>query len=83
MLSYPVRMVPADDGMVIVTFPDVPEARAVGASEEQALGEAPEVLEAALAAYVVEGRAIPSPSDICGAPMVATERFSLLGLELG
>lgn len=66
---------------MLLTFPDVPEAAAVGISEDDAFEKALPVLESVLAAYVVEGRPIPTPSDICGAPMLATERFSLIGME--
>ena len=82
MLSYPVRLIPTDDRMVLVRFPDVPEAAAVGGTEEEALESARHVLETVLSTYCVDGRPIPSPSDICGAPMVATEKFSLVGMEM-
>lgn len=82
MLSYPVRLVPTDDGMVVVRFTDVPEAAAVGSSEEEAMQSAQQVLEAVLSAYCIDGRAIPAPSDICGAPTVTTMKFSLVGMEL-
>ncbi len=77
MISYPVRMVPADEGMVLVAFPDVPEAIAAGETEDEALSMAPEILEVILDQYVAEGIPLPTPSDICGAPKVATHRFSL------
>jgi antitoxin HicB len=81
-LSYPARLVPTDDGLVIARFPDVPEASAVGKTEEEALAGAVDVLDAVLGGYVLDGRPIPAPSDICGAPQVETEKFSLLGLEV-
>jgi predicted RNase H-like HicB family nuclease len=82
MLSYPVRLIPTGDGMVVVRFPDVPEAAAVGANEREALQLAQQVLENVLSSYCLDGRAIPSPSDICGAPIVATEKFSVVGMEI-
>jgi antitoxin HicB len=66
----------------LLIFPDVPEAVAAAATEDEAFDQALPALEAALATYVVQGRPIPAPSDICGAPTVRTEKFSLLGLEL-
>jgi antitoxin HicB len=83
MLSYPARLAPAGEKMVLLTLPDVPEAVVVAASEDEAIEKAPEILEGVLGGYVVEGRSIPSPSDICGAPVVTTERFSVLGMERG
>jgi antitoxin HicB len=77
MVNYPARLIPAEDGMVLVTFPDVPEAVACGQGEEEALDRAKDVLETILACYRGEGRALPQPSDIRGAPLVAT------GMEAG
>ncbi len=81
MLTFPMRIVPGDPDGVIACFPDVPEAESRGADEEEAVDGALAALEKALAAYVADGRAIPKPSDICGAPTVETARFSLLSME--
>ena len=80
MLRYPVRFTPTDGG-VQLSFPDVPEAQVNAATEEEAIAGALEALERSLSGYVVDARPIPGPSDICGAPTVQTERFSLTGLE--
>jgi predicted RNase H-like HicB family nuclease len=82
VLSYPIRLIPTEDGMVLVRFPDVPEAAAIGATEDEAIEAARRVLDTVLSTYCIDGRAIPSPSDICGAPTIATEKFSVLGLEM-
>jgi len=82
VLKYPARLIPTEDGVILVRLLDVPEAAAFGATEEEALANVKPVLETVLSSYCVDGRPIPSPSDVCGAPTVATERFSLLGLEL-
>ena len=75
MPIYPARIIPGEDGLVLVTFPDVPEAVVCGEGEEAALERAPEVLDIVLSGYAAEARPIPEPSDICGAPMVSTLRF--------
>ncbi len=77
MLSYPVRLTPTATGSVRACFPDVPEAITEGANEEDALNRAKFVLEQALAGYLMHGRAIPHPSDTCGAPSVETAKFGL------
>jgi len=82
MLKYPVRLVPTDEGLICVRVVDVPEATAFGASEEEALAIARLILEAVLGAYRAVGRPIPPPSDICGAPVVCTDKFSLVDMEL-
>jgi len=61
MPKYPVRLIPGEDGLVLVTFPDVPEAVSCGAGEEDAIEKA-------------QGKPLPAPSDICGAPTVAPKR---------
>ena len=76
MLSYPVRLIPTSAG-VRACFPDVPEAIAEGTDEEDALNRSKYVLEMVLARYVMGGRPIPKPSDICGAPAIETDKFEL------
>lgn len=61
MLDYPVNLTP-DDGTVLVTFPDVPEAITFGADEDEALIYAIDALESALSFYVDARRPLPVPS---------------------
>ncbi|HEY0045032.1 MAG TPA: type II toxin-antitoxin system HicB family antitoxin [Allosphingosinicella sp.] len=76
MISYPVTITPGEGGLVLVTFPDVPEAVALDSGEEAALDRAAEVLDLVLGGYAAEHRPIPLPSDIAQAPCVTTERFA-------
>ncbi len=64
----------------MLTFHDVPEAVIVAAAEDDAFGRAVPVLETVLGGYVLEGRSIPTPSGVCGAPTVTTKRFSTVGM---
>jgi antitoxin HicB len=75
MPRYPVRLIPGEDGLVLVTFPDVPEAVSCGAGEEEAIQKAEGVLQQVLDGYRSEGRPLPAPSDICGAPTVEPKRI--------
>jgi antitoxin HicB len=59
---YPVRMLPDDNGTILVTFPDVPEAITFGENEQDALTRAAEALEAALSIYIDKNADIPRPS---------------------
>jgi antitoxin HicB len=61
MLNYPVILTP-DDGTVLVTFPDVPEAITFAADEGEALLQAVDALESALSVYVAERAPLPVPS---------------------
>ncbi|MBK6403004.1 MAG: type II toxin-antitoxin system HicB family antitoxin [Rhodocyclaceae bacterium] len=69
MFEYPVTLTP-DDGTVLVTFPDVPEAITFGADEDEALLQAVDALESALAFYVGDRKPLPMPSAADGRPTV-------------
>ena len=61
--TYAVKLTPdKDDGGYVVTCRDMPEAITQGETIEQALIEAADCLEEAIAARVDDGRDIPSPS---------------------
>jgi antitoxin HicB len=65
MLQYAAKLTPGspDEGGYTVTFRDVPEAIAGGATVEEALKYAAEALELALAHSLDERRATPAPSE--------------------
>jgi antitoxin HicB len=74
-MKYPITLTPGEDGRVLVTFPDVPEAVCCGPSEAAAIARAGPILDIVLTGYESEGRPIPQPSRIANAPTVSTERF--------
>jgi antitoxin HicB len=61
VFDYPVTLTP-DDGSVLVTFHDVPEAITFGADEDEALLQAVDALETGLSFYVDSRRPLPVPS---------------------
>jgi antitoxin HicB len=69
MFDYPVILTP-DDGTVLVTFPDVPEAITFGMDEDEALLQAIDALETALSFYVDARKPLPVPSAAAGRPTV-------------
>jgi antitoxin HicB len=72
VLVYPIELKPDDNGTLLVTFPDVPEAITVGDNEEDARVQALDALEAALEIYFAEKRPIPMPSKAKrGQPVIA------------
>ncbi len=77
MLSYALRLQTNYNGMVMATFPDVPEAMALGRDDDEAIEEARRALDAALERYAEEGRDLPEP-QAGGTLRVVTERFGLL-----
>jgi len=68
--AYPIEFTRDADGRVLASFPDVPEALTDGADQNEALSEAADSLNAALAAYVQHDRAIPLPSAARGRKLV-------------
>jgi antitoxin HicB len=69
MFDYPVTLTP-DEGTVLVTFPDVPEAITFGQDEDEALLQAVDALETALSFYVGNRQPLPVPSAAEGRPTV-------------
>lgn len=59
---YPVSLTEDEDGGFVVTFPDLPEAITQGDTIEQALNEAADCLEEAIALRIDDQLDIPQPS---------------------
>ena len=81
-LAYPVRLETGEDGAVLVSFPDIPEALTEGATEEEALAEARDCLIAALGGYVDARWEIPGPSPARGLPSVALPALAAAKIAL-
>lgn len=82
MLDYPVKLTRDDNGTILVTFPDFPEAQTFGDDVEDALGHAKDALATVIEAYIKDRREIPAPSAggkhhvIAPALLVAKARLS-------
>jgi antitoxin HicB len=61
MYRYPVKLTPDDNGTILVTFPDVPEAVTFGGTRRDALKRAAQALEAALKIYIDDRKEVPIP----------------------
>ena len=59
---YPARLQPDHSGEIIVSFRDIPECLTSGADEAEALMEARDALEEAIAGRIDDGEPIPVPS---------------------
>ena len=60
--TYPARLRPDSTGELIVSFRDLPECLTSGAGETQALAEAADALEEAIAGRIDDAERIPVPS---------------------
>ena len=64
LYAYPCQLTPdEEDGGLVATFPDVPEAITGGNDRSEALAMAEDALATALAGYVHAQRDIPTPSE--------------------
>ena len=63
LYAYPCKLTTDEDGGLVVTFPDVPEAITGGSDRGEALEMAEDALATALAGYVLAKRDIPAPGD--------------------
>lgn len=62
MLAYQYQLTTDDNGTFLLTFPDIPEAVAVGEDVETAIIEATDGLLCALDGYFTDRRVIPLPT---------------------
>ena len=70
-LEWPVKLQRQEDGSILVTFPDIPEALTESDTEAGALMQGQDCLIAALGGYVGDRRAVPWPSPARGRVTVA------------
>ena len=70
--AYPCELAADEDGLLVATFPDVPEAITGGRDRSEALLMAEDALATALAGYVHLKREIPVPGEpVDGQELVA------------
>jgi antitoxin HicB len=81
MFDYPVILTP-DDGTVLVTFPDIPEAITFGTTDAEALAMAVDALETALSFYVDERKPLPVPSIRPDLPTVRPSALESIKLAI-
>ena len=81
--AYSCQLLPDDDGKLVATFPDVPEAITGGQERDETLRLAADALAAALAGYIHDERDIPEPSgDADGLELVAVPTMTAAKLAL-
>ena len=81
--AYPCEIASDEDGELVVTFPDVPEAVTGGGDRAETLLLAADALSTALGGYVQGERDIPQPStaspdqELVAVPAVMTAKLAL------
>ena len=63
-MDYPVTLERDDNGTILVSFPDLPEAHTCVEDESDALERAKDALATVIDAYIKDRRDIPSPSAL-------------------
>lgn len=71
--TYPAQVELGDEGGLVVTFPDVPEAITQGEDEADARAMAADALGLALLTYLSQGRLLPDASPLAGGFSVGVE----------
>ncbi len=69
--AFPVDLEPDEDGRIVARVADVPGCVTDGANRAEALHEAGDALEEALAVLMERRAEIPEPVPACGRPLVA------------
>lgn len=69
-MAYPVDLVPQEDGSILARFVDFPEALTEGDDEAEALREAADALEEAVATRIRHRLEVPNPSPRSRRPVV-------------
>jgi len=80
-LIFPIELTP-EDGMFIVTCPDLPEVSSFGEDEADALLRARDAIEEALAARIARREDIPTATDATGQPSVTLDTNAALKVLL-
>ncbi len=81
--AYPCQLSPDENGGLVASFPDVPEAITGGSDRDEALAMAEDALATGLAGYVHEKWDIPAPSEAADGqapapvPTVAAAKLAL------
>jgi antitoxin HicB len=69
-LAYPARFAAEPEGGFTVSFPDFKLGYTYGATREEALNQAADLLETIVASALAEGWDMPSPSPARGRPLI-------------
>lgn len=79
---YPMVLTYEDNGVISITFPDLPGCVSVADSEAEALKNAREALGGHLWCMEQDGDPIPAPSPLVDVPLDANERAVLLDVYM-
>ena len=80
-MRYAIKLAPDDDGSLLVTAPDIPEAVTFGADRADALARAVEAIETAIMGFMAAREDIPRPKakgrEFVALPALAAAKIAL------
>jgi antitoxin HicB len=79
---YPALLEPEPEGGFTVTYPDVGYGATYGATLEEALRQAEEMLEEAILGMIAHNEEVPAPSPAKGRPVVRLPALTAAKLEV-
>ena len=83
VITYPARLVPQDDGRILVEFVDFTDTFTEGVDEDEALFNASEALSGMLSWHIEQGHEIPEPTrDMLNVSYVAPDAKTQAALLL-
>ena len=80
-MRYAVNLVPDDNGTILVTAPDIPEAVTFGEDREDALARAADAIETAIMGFMSAREDVPAP-QAKGQDYVSLPALSVAKIEL-
>lgn len=80
--AWPVNLTEAEEGGLIVNFPDMPQGWSQGETREDALNCAADLLEEMVLGAMAHSEDVPPPSPADGRPLVALPALTAAKLEV-
>lgn len=81
-MKYPALIAYADS-VYYVTFPDIPGCYTDGETLQEALSNAEDALQTMIEYYDIQGKSLPSPTDIKSLPMGSGEIVAMVSVDIG
>jgi antitoxin HicB len=79
--AWPVDLTPAEEGGLIVNFPDLPNGWSQGETRDEALAQAEDLLEEMILGRMAQNEEVPRPSPAADRPVIALPALTAAKLE--
>ena len=79
--SWPVDLIPAEEGGLVVNFPDLPNGWSQGETPSEAMIQAEDLLDEMILGRMAHNEDVPRPSPSKGRPVIALPALTAAKLE--